>query len=269
MALNHQSFNLRSQFAIRAAAIHLFISLTIATALAILVFGVWFPFPLRELVEGTRLFLLVAAVDVVCGPVLTAVVFNPLKPRAELRRDLCLIALIQILAFGYGLHTLAHARPIAIVFEVDRLRALTFNDLDESETALVPDWGRPWRFTPPRFVGLRSASTPAEKVSSIEASLNGIEPSQRPSWWQDYALSIPAVLGRAKPLTELRAKHPDQTERLSAAVASAIADIKTGETANPGALLWLPLVSRRVTDWVVLLDPVTARIRGYAHLDGF
>ena len=35
------------------------------------------------------------------------------------------------------------------------------------------------------------------------------------------------------------------------------------------ALRWLPLVSRRATDWVVLLDPATARVRGYVHLDGF
>ena len=38
---------------------------------------------------------------------------------------------------------------------------------------------------------------------------------------------------------------------------------------DPAALRWLPLVSRRATDWVVLLDPVTARVRGYVHLDGF
>ena len=26
---------------------------------------------------------------------------------------------------------------------------------------------------------------------------------------------------------------------------------------------------KRATDWVVLLDPATARVRGYVHLDGF
>lgn len=263
------SLKIRSTHAVRAAAIHLLWSVAVALLAALMVFGVWFSTPLRELVGGVELFWLVVGVDVVCGPLLTLVVFNAAKPRAELRRDLAWVALIQLLALGYGMHALSHARPVALVHEVDRFRVVSFADLDQAEASNAPDWAQPWRLSSTRTVGLRAVTSSAEKMTSVNASLQGIEPSQRPSWWQDYTLSVPQVLQRARPLAELRTKHPTQTDLITTAVRSALADVQPGETADATALRWLPLVSRRTTDWVVLLDPVTARVRGYVHLDGF
>ena len=269
VSIPHPPIKSRSAHAVQSAAIHLLLSAAVAGVVAALVFGFWFPAPLRELVGGTELFWLIVGVDVVCGPLLTLVVFNPAKPRAELRRDLALVALIQLLALGYGIHTLAHARPVVLAHEVDRFRVVTYSDLDEDQDANVPDWARPWSLTGVRTVGLRPVANSAEMFASIDASLQGVEPSQRPIWWQDYALSISKVLERARPLAELRAKYSDQTGILNAEVKRATANIKAGETDNPESLVWLPLVSRRVTDWVVFLDPVTARVRGFVHLDGF
>lgn len=259
----------RSVHALRAAAIHLLLSATIAGGVAALVFGLWFPSPLRQLVGGAALFWWIVGVDVVCGPLLTLVVFSPAKPRTELFRDLAVVALIQLLALGYGIHTLAHARPVALVHEVDRFRVVTFSDLAEGEENDAPDWAKPWSLSRPRTVGLRSVRTSDEKLASIDASLQGVEPSQRPSWWQDYRLSIDQVLQRARPLAELRDKHPGQNLLIDAAVERALADHQTGESTDGASLRWMPLVSRRVMDWVVLVDPSTARLRGYAHVDGF
>ena len=259
----------RTAHAARAAGLHLLLSIAVAILAALLVFGLWFSGPLRALMGGAELFWLIVGVDVVCGPLLTFVVFNPTKPRAELARDLALVAAIQLLTLGYGIHSLSYARPVALVHEVDRFRMVSFADLDEAESDQVPDWAKPWGFSPPRTVGIRKAASSDEMMASVDASLQGIEPSQRPSWWQDYALSTPQVLQRSHPLDTLRAKHPTQTALLDAATAQAAADIQTNETADHNALRWLPLVSRRATDWVVLLDPVTGRVRGYIHLDGF
>lgn len=257
--------------ALWAALWHLSLSIAVAGLVAFLVFGFWFPGALRELAGGADLFWLIVGVDVVCGPLLTLVIFNPAKPRAELARDVALVAAIQLLALGYGVHTLSYARPVALVYEIDRFRVVSFADVDADadEAEQIPDWAQPWRFSRPRTVGIRSSSTGAEKLDSINLSLAGIEPSQRPSWWQDYALSRPQVLERARPLPELRAKHPEQSALLDAAVAQALHNNQPDETTDAQALRWLPLVSRRATDWVVLLDPITARVRGYVHLDGF
>src|SRR5690606_15630395 len=116
----------------------------VAGTIAMLVFWGWFPAPLHQLMGGLDLFLLIASVDVVCGPLLTLVVFTPAKSRVDLRRDLTLVVVIQILALGYGIHTLSYARPVALVFEVDRFRAVSYADLDEAEAPDAPSWAQPW-----------------------------------------------------------------------------------------------------------------------------
>lgn len=270
MVLIAKDFKTRSMYALQAAALHLLFSALVAAVAATLIFGYWFPEPLGELMGGRELFWLIVGVDVVCGPLLTFVVFNPSKPRVELRRDLIMVALIQFLALGYGIHTLGYARPVALVHEIDRFRLIGFADFDKTDAASAPHWAQPWSVSRLRTVGLKpSDSTYEAQMASINASLQGVEPSQRPSRWQDYALSVPQVLERARPLGDLRAKHPTEAFLLNTAVASALVNAEPGETKDVDSLRWLPLVSRRTTDWVVLLDPVSARVRGYAHLDGF
>lgn len=259
----------RLKSALRAAFVHLLLSASLALIVAALVFGMWFPAPFREMLGSQQLFLLIVGVDVVCGPLLTLIVFNPAKPRGELRRDLALIGVIQLSALGYGVHALSYARPVALVYEVDRFRVVTFADLEESEASQAPAWAQPWSLESPHILGLRPVASNQEKMASVDASLQGVEPSQRPGWWQDYALSVPQVLRRAHPLAQLRTTRPDKNALLAAELARTAHDAQPGETRDSEALLWMPLVSRRASDWVVLIDPKTARLRGYAHIDGF
>jgi hypothetical protein len=103
-----------------AATIHLGLSLLVAALAALLVFLVWYPYPYREISGGRDLFLLLVAVDVIMGPLLTLTIFNLKKPKGELRRDLAVIGLLQLAALGYGLCTMAVARPVHLVFEIPR-----------------------------------------------------------------------------------------------------------------------------------------------------
>lgn len=249
--------------------LHLLVSVAVITSVAVLIFGVWFPAPFRELAGGTRLFWIIIGIDAVCGPFLTWLLFNRSKTRLALTVDICLVVAIQLAALGYGMHVLSLARPLAVVYEVDRFRIVSFSDIPEIESVKAPDWAHPWGFSEIRVVGIRPANTLDEKMSSVEASLQGVQPGQRPEWWQDYVLSIPRVLQRARPLAELRQKHPTEQGILDEAVSQAMADMRVGETPDAAQLRWLPLVSRRTMNWVVLLDPSTARPRGYAALDGF
>ena len=105
----------------------------VAALAATLVLGVWFPAPYRSLAGGLHLFWLVVIVDVVCGPLLTAVLYNPRKSRRELTLDLSLVALVQLAALIYGLYSVALARPVALVHEVDRFVAVTQAQIDPAE----------------------------------------------------------------------------------------------------------------------------------------
>lgn len=99
-----------------AFVVHLIVSALIGTLIFCLIYFVWFPSPYFLLTSGRALFLLLLGCDVVLGPLLTLVIFNILKPWRELRRDLILIACVQLAAMSYGLHVIFQARPLYIVF---------------------------------------------------------------------------------------------------------------------------------------------------------
>jgi len=119
------------KFRLKAAAVHLCISLLVAGCAAWLVFGVWYPYPYREISGGRELFMLVVTVDVMLGPLITFIVFDRRKPRRELGRDLALVGLIQLAGLGYGLWTVHAARPVHLVFEIDRFRVIHAVDVPE------------------------------------------------------------------------------------------------------------------------------------------
>lgn len=248
---------------------HLTLSISVATLVAVLVFRFWFPEGLRHLSGGWRLFWWIVGVDVVCGPLLTLLLYKQTKSRRELFADLTLVVIIQLAALGYGLHSLAQARPLALVFEVDRFRLISSADIVEADLKYLPDWFRPWGATPIRTLGLRSLHSADEQRKSFEAALQGVEAGQRPWRWQDYEQSHAEVLRRARPLADLLAAHPEQATLIDRAVNDALNESQAGEAKEGRALLWLPLVSRRSMEWVVLLDPMTLRVRAYLPLDGF
>lgn len=109
----------------RAAGIHLSVSLAVAALAAWLVFGLWYPYPYREISGGRELFMLVTAVDVVLGPLMTLVVYNRTKSRREKLLDFSVIGALQIAALCYGLWTVAQSRPVHMVFGYDRFPGRT------------------------------------------------------------------------------------------------------------------------------------------------
>jgi len=172
----------RWRVAARVAALHLGVSALIATAIAVIVVKVWFPYPFGELAGGLRLLWMIVAVDVVCGPALMLLLYSPSKTRRALAVDITLIVGLQAAALGYGAHTLAQARPLALVFEVDRFRVVSYADIPAASLPAAPAWVNPWSLGSPRVLAIRRAASLDEKISSISASLAGVEPSVQPDW---------------------------------------------------------------------------------------
>ncbi|MCU7886580.1 MAG: type IV pilin accessory protein, partial [Candidatus Thiodiazotropha sp. (ex Lucinoma annulata)] len=96
-----------------AFLIHLSLSVCIALLVMLLVFRLWYPAPLHDLVGVKHIFYLLVGIDVVIGPVLTFIVYKKGKP--SLATDLSLIAFFQLAAFFYGIWTVAEGRPAWIV----------------------------------------------------------------------------------------------------------------------------------------------------------
>ncbi|MGN8060764.1 TfpX/TfpZ family type IV pilin accessory protein [Ralstonia sp. 22111] len=252
----------RVRAAVKAAFIHLGLSLVVAALTAAVMFGLWFPYPYRELAGGQHLFWIVIGVDVVCGPLLTSVLFNPAKSRRELTLDLSLVALVQLAALLYGLHSVTLARPVILAFETDRLVTVSAAEINTADLPLAPAGFQALSWTGPVLIGTRTPKDGSETLKSIELSTLGIEPSARPGWWQPYEKSRPVVRQRMKRLDARRAKLPSEKQ--------AIIDEAAKKTGLPvDQLYYLPLVSKKQLDtWIALLD-AQGTIKGYAPIDGF
>lgn len=251
----------RGKASLIAGSIHLAVSAAVAALAAALVFFLWFPYPYRELTSGKELFVLIVGIDILCGPLLTVILFNPKKPRRERLQDFGLVAIIQLAALFYGLNSISQARPVYVVFEVDRFQVITVADIQKEN--LHPENGGlhilPW--TGPRFIGTRQAQNNQEYLESLNLSLNGIAPSMRPDWWQPYESSKISVLEKSQSVGILRSKHASQDILIDQAIK---------ESGLPEEdIAWLPLTSFLKNDWVIFINKRTAEAVAFAPIDGF
>ncbi|WP_428421278.1 TfpX/TfpZ family type IV pilin accessory protein [Methylibium sp.] len=244
---------------LRAAGIHLGLSALVAALAAALVFGLWYPTPFREISGGRELFFLVVSVDVVLGPLITFAVFDRRKPWRELRRDLAVVALLQLGGLLYGLHTVYEARPVVLALEKNRLRVVRAIDLDAADLAKAP---AEWQRLPLWGVQIVTTRAPRadEKLEAIDRALQGEDVGKRPEFWQPASEAKAALLQGAKPLSELQKHHTARLAELQQYVDA------TGRSAE--RLKYLPVLARR-TDWVALFDADSGGLVGYAPFDGF
>lgn len=244
-----------------ASSVHLGLSLLVAAVAASLVFFLWYPYPYREISGGRELFLIVIAVDVIMGPLLTLVVFNRGKPWKELRRDLAIIGLLQLSALGYGLWTVSVARPVHLVFEFDRFRVVHAADIaPELLEKAAPEWRQlPW--LGPTLLGLRDFKDASEKTDATMMALRGLSLAAQPGLWQSYEKTKLEVLQKARPLAELKQRFPNRTAEIDAALA---------KVADSAAHAWgyIPLAGRQ-NFWTVLLDTHSAEVLAFVPIDSF
>ena len=203
---------LRFHAALQATSVHLLCSMGVALLAAAVVFGLWYPFPYRELSGGRELFLLIVAVDVMCGPLLTLVLFNPTKPRPELWRDLGLVALIQLGALGFGLHTVWQARPLFLVQEIDRFKVIAGPVLDGAAVTALPAALQPHWWTGPLTVAIREPGDVQERQKVMAESVQGgRDYAERPEFYLPYeGAAALKSLALAQPLAVFLQKQPDQ-----------------------------------------------------------
>lgn len=253
------SFNHRLREATKGALIHLMCSLVVAIGAAVLVLGMWYPYPYRDLSGGRELFFLIAGVDVVCGPLLTLVLLNPSKPRRELWADLGMVGAVQLAALGFGIWTAWQARPLYLAMEVDRFKVVMSADIDHEALAQLPLELQPLKMGV-QVVALRPPKDVEEKNKVLFSAIEGgRDYAERPEFYVPYEGDAAlASLRKAKPLEPFFSKYPGAREE---AMGMAMQH-------NDNLMEWklLPVVGRQ--DWVALLD-AKGHIQGFLRGDGF
>lgn len=247
-------------FRLKAAMLHLLLSGFVAGFVAILILFVWYPWPFSEMSGGISLLILLISVDLVLGPLLTFVIFDQGKKRAELIRDLSFIVVLQLCGLFYGVHSIYLARPVAVVFERVFFRVITDVDIADSELSQAHARFKSSILGGPIILGTRMSTTGEEKIDAITQALAGNDIGTRPSYWQSYSESVSQVLSKARPVKVLYLHYPKEQKIIDAAIK------KTEMTSDD--LLFLPIASK-TANWTVLLDSKTAKLVGYLPISSF
>ncbi|MGE3451685.1 MAG: TfpX/TfpZ family type IV pilin accessory protein [Burkholderiales bacterium] len=242
----------------KAFSLHLGISATIGTLVVGTMLLVWYPGPFFTAMGGNDLVVILLGVDVVLGPLVTLVIFNPGKGMRLLRMDLAIIGTIQALALAYGVHVIAEVRPVYMVFTVDRFDLVAANDLREAELARVADpafqgvpWGRP------RTIAVSSPADPREQMRIIESAMAGADLQTFPQYYVKYEALAARALKVSKPIAVLRKRHPEESARIDRELAA------LGRREEE--LRFLPLKARS-RDYCVLLDARDGAVAGFLEL---
>jgi hypothetical protein len=198
---------------------HLLGSIVVGLCSTALVFLVWYPWPLPAATGVTAIFAILLSVDVVIGPCITLIVFNPKK--RELKRDLAIVLLLQISALLYGMHTVFVARPVYYVFSNDRFDLVFANDLTPEKLDKVTDArfrSTPWLM--PEVIAARSPDdTEARNKVLFSALAGGDDLPQLPQYYVPYADQKEQVQERIHPLEELKLFNKERGGEIAALIA--------------------------------------------------
>ena len=225
----------------KASAIHLLLSAAVGGAVLIFMLTVWYPWPLFEAAGGNVLIFILAGVDVTLGPLITLIIFKAGKK--GLKFDLTVIAVVQLAALAYGIHTLYLARPVYLVFTLDQFNLVTAKDLDPKDLAKVTSSEfQPSLLGRPRYVAAVFPSDPALKAKVVETSFVGKDLQMYPQYYVPYSEQAQNALLKAKSLGIALKRDPEAIKRYLSS---------SGRSED--SLKYLPL-SAPEKDGIVLLD---------------
>jgi len=100
---------------LKALSLHFLYSLALVGIAALLVQH-WYPDWLFWLDGGLQVMQLIVPIDLVLGPLLMFVVFNPKKSFKEKSLDVGVVLVLQWAALGYGLWQAHEQRPLSVYF---------------------------------------------------------------------------------------------------------------------------------------------------------
>ncbi|MEP7328946.1 MAG: TfpX/TfpZ family type IV pilin accessory protein [Betaproteobacteria bacterium] len=186
----------------KAGGLHLVLSTLIAATLAALVVAIWYPAPYFAAMGGANLLRLLIGVDVILGPLITLIVYDPNKPRLKL--DLSIIAALQIGALAYGAYVMFDARPVYTVYTGDRFETVPANSIDEASRARAKPEFQSLPLDGPRVVGAHQPHDANERADiAMAAAAGGADIAHRPNLYHSYAEVAVDAGRRARPLTQL------------------------------------------------------------------
>lgn len=240
-------------FRLKVFSAHLGLSVLLLSAVFLFLYLGWYAWPAWYLMGAATITGLMVLVDVGLGPLATLVVSNPAKPRSELKRDIALIAVIQLAALLYGVHTLWAMRPVYYVFSTDRIELVSAASIADEDVALAREAGvrdLPGAFSLPRWVW---APLPDDQEKAQEIVANAIstgkDVTSMPQYYRPIEAGHEAMRARFQGLDRLAKGVPGFSVQAYQEALSA-----TGRSAEE--LAYLPIQARE-RDGGIIFDRKT------------
>ena len=190
-----------------AFLIHISASASLAALALALVFFLWYPSPLHLAAGVSGIVLLLIGVDVVIGPMLTFVVYNPAKK--SLRFDLTVIVALQLAAFIYGMGAIAEGRPAWLVYNADRFDVVQAYNIDDRRLDQAsPTYRRPSWFGPKWVAAKMPSDVEQRNTLTLESVFAGVDIPQRPDLYHPLMEARAEIQKHALPLERLQRFNP-------------------------------------------------------------
>jgi hypothetical protein len=194
-------------FRFRAFGWHLLGSASaLALTLGLLYLG-WYHWPGWYLADMPTVLAIMVGVDVVLGPLLTFIVAAPTKARRILARDVGVILLVQLVAFGYGVTTLWHGRPLYYAFSVNCLSVVQAQDIEHDSaaasaqnSALAPHW-----YSLPRWIWAPLPDDSEEANKIVQSAIQGgFDVTARPAYYRPWASGAAELRSQLKRVDDIK-----------------------------------------------------------------
>jgi hypothetical protein len=232
----------------KAFSIHLIASVAVLAALGAVMLETWYDKGLLQFARADRLFLIIASVDIILGPLLTLLVFRTGKPKLKL--DLSLIVLVQVAFLAFGLKTVWDSRPVYLVALPEQFVLIFANDIpavpadhpDSEHYEALPWFG-------PELVGVAMPTDAVRATNVIMQAAEGRDLTSFPEYYIEFEQMSASLLANASDMDRL-------FETVDSAQHYELSDLISNlEVSDP---MWVPVLSAR-GDATMLIDPRDAR----------
>ena len=176
---------------LKASLIHLALSIVLVGLVIGSIVFLFFPQLFIHISDFKEIASIIISVDLILGPLLTFVVFQPNKK--SIKFDLSVIAALQFSALVYGAYALFEVHPVYITFNVDRFTIISAKDA-EPEKAQYDEF----KVSKLATAKLAFAKMPEDQAKRNEiiltAAMGGGDLDQRVEYYEPYNENISHIL---------------------------------------------------------------------------
>ncbi len=172
-------------------------SAIVLAAAFLLISLVWYPGVLFAAAAGSELLRLMIGVDLIIGPVVMLIIYNPTKPK--IKQDVLIVLLCQLAFLFFGLWSIFSARPVYIAFSENRFYLVRANEIDVADQKKVTQAA--YQHLPlfgPELVGTQQPEGIKERNDIVFGTFGGMGIQNLPQYFVPIVQVQQAMLAAGK-----------------------------------------------------------------------